>query len=86
MTKSLTYADAGVDIDKANKLVSTIRKIAKQTAITGVMGEIGGFSGLFSLNLANLDRPVLVSSTDGGELSLKLLACSINTTPLELIW
>ena len=77
MTNSLTYADAGVDIDKANKLVSTIRKIAKQTAITGVMGEIGGFSGLFSLNLANLDRPVLVSSTDGVGTKLKI-ACMLD--------
>jgi len=72
MTDSLTYADAGVDIDKANKLVSTISKIAKQTAISGVMGEIGGFGGLFSPNLANLDRPVLVSSTDGVGTKLKI--------------
>ena len=72
MTDSLTYADAGVDIDKANKLVSTISEIAKKTAITGVMGEIGGFGGLFSPNLANLDRPVLVSSTDGVGTKLKI--------------
>ncbi len=72
MTDSLTYADAGVDIDKANKLVSTISEIAKQTAISGVMGEIGGFGGLFSPNLANLDRPVLVSSTDGVGTKLKI--------------
>ena len=72
MTNSLTYADAGVDIDKANKLISTISEIAKQTAISGVMGEIGGFGGLFSPNLANLDRPVLVSSTDGVGTKLKI--------------
>ena len=72
MTNPLTYADAGVDIDKANKLISTISKIAKQTAISGVMGEIGGFGGLFSPNLANLDRPVLVSSTDGVGTKLKI--------------
>jgi phosphoribosylformylglycinamidine cyclo-ligase len=72
MTDSLTYADAGVDIDKANKLVATISEIAKQTAISGVMGEIGGFGGLFSPNLANLDRPVLVSSTDGVGTKLKI--------------
>ena len=72
MTDSLTYADAGVDIDKANKLVSTISEIAKETAISGVMGEIGGFGGLFSPNLANLDRPVLVSSTDGVGTKLKI--------------
>jgi phosphoribosylformylglycinamidine cyclo-ligase len=72
MTDSVTYADAGVDIDKANKLVSAIKEIAKQTPRSGVMGEIGGFGGLFSPNLANLDRPVLVSSTDGVGTKLKI--------------
>jgi phosphoribosylformylglycinamidine cyclo-ligase len=40
MTDSLTYADAGVDIDKANTLVNKIKEIAKQTPRSGVMGEI----------------------------------------------
>jgi len=65
MGESLTYAEAGVDIDKANNLVKTIKEIAKSTPRSGVMGEIGGFGGLFSLNLANYTNPVLVSSTDG---------------------
>ena len=72
MKESLTYADAGVDIDKANKLVDAIGEIAKQTARAGVMSDIGGFGGLFSLNLANLDKPVLVSSTDGVGTKLKI--------------
>ena len=72
MTDSVTYADAGVDIDKANELVSTIGKIAKKTFTTGVLGDIGGFGGLFSPNLANLDQPVLVSSTDGVGTKLKI--------------
>jgi phosphoribosylformylglycinamidine cyclo-ligase len=72
MKESFTYADAGVDIDKANKLVDAIGKIAKQTARAGVMSDIGGFGGLFSLNLANLERPVLVSSTDGVGTKLKI--------------
>ena len=72
MNESLTYADAGVNIDKANKLVSTISKIAKETSRTGVMGDIGGFGGLFSLNLTNMERPVLVSSTDGVGTKLKI--------------
>jgi phosphoribosylformylglycinamidine cyclo-ligase len=72
MTEPITYADAGVDIDKANELVSTIKKIARQTSRSGVIGEIGGFGGLFSLNVANLDRPVLVSSTDGVGTKLKI--------------
>ena len=72
MKESLTYADAGVDIDKANKLVDTIGEIAKKTFRSGVISDIGGFGGLFSLNLANLDRPVLVSSTDGVGTKLKI--------------
>ena len=72
MAKALTYADAGVDIDKANLLVKNIKKIAKQTSRSGVMGEIGGFGGLYSLNLEHLERPVLVSSTDGVGTKLKI--------------
>jgi phosphoribosylformylglycinamidine cyclo-ligase len=72
MSKSLTYADAGVDIDRANDLIRTIKSIASHTPRTGVMGEIGGFGGLFSLNLTNIERPVLVSSTDGVGTKLKI--------------
>jgi phosphoribosylformylglycinamidine cyclo-ligase len=72
MTKSLTYADAGVDIDKADKLVDRIKKIAQQTPRSGVIGEIGGFGGLFSLNITNMESPVLVSSTDGVGTKLKI--------------
>ncbi len=70
--KSLTYADAGVDIDKANVFVDAIKKIASKTPRSGVMGEIGGFGGLFSLNTADYKRPVLVSSTDGVGTKLKI--------------
>lgn len=72
MSKSLTYADAGVDIEKAKDLESIIKKIAQKTRTPGVMGDIGGFGGLFSLNIANLERPVLVSSTDGVGTKLKI--------------
>ncbi len=72
MTDSLTYAKAGVDIDKANALVNKIKEIAKQTPRSGVMGEIGGFGGLFSLNINSMEKPVLVSSTDGVGTKLKI--------------
>lgn len=72
MDDSLTYADAGVDIKKANKFVNTIKKLAKTTPRSGVMGEIGGFGGLFSLSLSNYRNPVLVSSTDGVGTKLKI--------------
>lgn len=72
MSDSLTYADSGVDIDKANRLVDRIKDIAKSTPRSGVMGEIGGFGGLFSLNLSNVSNPVLVSATDGVGTKLKV--------------
>jgi phosphoribosylformylglycinamidine cyclo-ligase len=72
MAKPLTYAGAGVDIEKANMLVKTIKTIAKKTHRSGVMSEIGGFGGLFLLNVANYDNPVLVSSTDGVGTKLKI--------------
>ena len=87
MSKSLTYAEAGVDIDKANRLVDTVKEIAKSTRKGGVMGEIGGFGGLFSLNVANLDHPVLVSSTDGvgTKLKIALLMNIHNTIGIDLV-
>lgn len=72
MDKPLTYSDAGVDIDKADALVNDIKAIASKTRVPGVMGEIGGFGGLFSLNVANMESPVLVSSTDGVGTKLKI--------------
>jgi phosphoribosylformylglycinamidine cyclo-ligase len=72
MANRLTYADSGVDIDKANELVERIKKIAKSTPRSGVMGDIGGFGGLYSLNLSHMERPVLVSSTDGVGTKLKI--------------
>lgn len=72
MTDSLTYADAGVNIEKANRLVESIKEIAKKTMRPGVIGEIGGFGGLFSINTIKLQNPVLVSSTDGVGTKLKI--------------
>ncbi len=85
--ESLSYAKAGVDIDSANELVRQIKEIAKRTAVSGVMGEIGGFGGLFSLNIANIDRPVLVSSTDGVGTKLKIAAMmqKHNTIGIDLV-
>ncbi len=72
MEKPVTYKDAGVDIDKANKIVEKIKQIAKQTPRHGVMGDIGGFGGLFALNVDSMENPVLVSSTDGVGTKLKI--------------
>jgi phosphoribosylformylglycinamidine cyclo-ligase len=69
---SITYKDAGVDIDKGNAFVNQIKKIAKKTKRRGVIGEIGGFGGLFSLDISSMKNPVLVSSTDGVGTKLKI--------------
>jgi phosphoribosylformylglycinamidine cyclo-ligase len=66
------YAEAGVDIDAGNRFVELIKPIVSKTFKSGVITEIGGFAGLFSLNTQNFKNPVLVSSTDGVGTKLKI--------------
>ena len=61
--KKLTYKDAGVDITAGNNFVELIKKSVKSTYIPGVMGDIGGFGGLFEL--AKYKNPVLISKKYG---------------------
>ena len=61
----LTYRDAGVDIDAGNKAVDLMKKHVRSTYRPEVLGDIGGFGGLFALNVAKYRQPVLVSGTDG---------------------
>jgi len=68
---SLSYKDAGVDIDAGNRLVDNIKPIAKKTLRPGVMGGLGGFGSLFELP-AHYRQPVLVAGTDGVGTKLKL--------------
>ena len=68
----LTYKDAGVDIDAGDSLVEHIKPLARTTHRPGVLGGIGGFGGLFEIDLARWPRPVLVSGTDGVGTKLKL--------------
>ena len=72
MSDKSRYTEAGVDIDKANDLVKRIGPIVASTFRKGVITEIGGFAGLFSLNISDYRQPVLVSSTDGVGTKLKL--------------
>jgi len=63
--KSLTYAEAGVDIDAGNRMVELIKPLVRATARAGADAEIGGFGGLFDLKGAGFADPVLVAATDG---------------------
>ncbi len=69
---SLTYRDAGVDIEAGDALVEVIKPLARSTDRAGTMGGLGGFGALFDLKAAGFRDPVLVSSTDGVGTKLKL--------------
>lgn len=69
---TLTYADAGVDIDRANRTKKRIKYLAQKTFTKGVLSEIGGFGGLFSIDKSKYLDPVLVSSVDGVGTKLKV--------------
>jgi len=69
---TLTYADAGVDIDRANRTKKRIKYLAQKTFTKGVLSEIGGFGGLFSIDKEKYLDPVLVSSVDGVGTKLKI--------------
>jgi len=70
--RPITYADAGVDIERANKTKQRIKYLAQKTFNRGVLSEIGGFGGLFSIDKRKYHDPVLVSSVDGVGTKLKL--------------
>lgn len=61
----LTYREAGVDIDAGNKAVDLMKKHVRSTYRPEVLGDIGGFGGLFALDTKKYKQPVLVSGTDG---------------------
>ena len=69
---SLTYRDAGVDIEAGDALVEAIKPIARSTNRPGVLAGVGGFGALFEIPPGRYREPVLVSSTDGVGTKLKL--------------
>jgi phosphoribosylformylglycinamidine cyclo-ligase len=68
----ITYADAGVDITRANRTKQRIKYLAHKTFTRGVLSEIGGFGGLFAVDKTKYADPVLVSSVDGVGTKLKI--------------
>ena len=73
-TKSFSeaYANAGVDITAGYKAVDLMKTHIARTMTQGVCGDIGGFGGLFELDLTGITRPILVSGTDGVGTKLKI--------------
>ena len=71
-SKSEAYAAAGVDITAGYRAVELMKEHIKRTETAGVVSDVGGFGGLFSLDLSGIKNPVLVSGTDGVGTKLKL--------------
>jgi phosphoribosylformylglycinamidine cyclo-ligase len=70
--KPLTYADAGVDIDRGNRLVDRIKPLARATRRPGAAAELGGFGGLFDLRAAGFADPILIAANDGVGTKLRI--------------
>lgn len=68
----ITYKAAGVDVDEGQKAVGLMKQYVRDTFTAGVLEDIGGFGGLFALDLKGLEEPVLVAGTDGVGTKLKL--------------
>ena len=71
-TKSVTYADAGVDISSGDRAKERIKYLAQKTFNRNVLGGIGGFGALFRLDMQRWKNPILVSSADGVGTKLKI--------------
>ena len=83
----LSYKDAGVDIDKGEKAVNEIKDMVKSTYNPNVITDLGGFGGLFNLDLSNYNNPILAAATDGVGTKLKLafLSNKHNTIGIDLV-
>ena len=71
-SKSVTYADAGVDISGGDRAKERIKYLAQKTFNRNVLGGIGGFGALFRLDMQRWKNPILVSSADGVGTKLKV--------------
>ena len=84
---TLTYKDAGVDIDAGDRLVDNIAPFAAKTKRPGVLGGLGGFGALFEVPVHRYKHPVLVSGTDGvgTKLLLALAMKKHDTIGIDLV-
>src|SRR5512135_2366342 len=79
--KPLTYADAGVDIDAKMSAVARAKEAIRSTFTRGVVGDVGGFGGLFRPDFTGMSDPLLVASTDGVGTKVKVaIAAGIHRT------
>ncbi|MCX7822196.1 MAG: phosphoribosylformylglycinamidine cyclo-ligase [Syntrophobacterales bacterium] len=81
------YKEAGVDLEKAVKLVDRIKPFVQKTMTAGAKGEFGSFGGFFSINCNEIKNPVLVASTDGVGTKLKIafMARKYDTVGIDLV-
>ena len=84
---SLSYADAGVDIDAGNAMVEEIKPLVRATRRPGADAEIGGFGGLFDLRAAGFKDPILVAANDGVGTKVKIAIESglLDTIGVDLV-
>jgi phosphoribosylformylglycinamidine cyclo-ligase len=81
VTKSVSYSDAGVDIDAATRATDRIKELARATFNQRTLSEIGSFGGMFDGAFPNLAQPVLVASADGVGTKLKIaFAAGVHNT------
>ena len=81
MSRSISYADAGVSIDNANRAVAKIREYARSTFNERTLTEIGSFGGMFAGAFPDMAEPILVASADGVGTKLKIaFETGINNT------
>ncbi|MBI5492087.1 MAG: phosphoribosylformylglycinamidine cyclo-ligase [Deltaproteobacteria bacterium] len=87
MKKTISYREAGVDIDEGIRLVNLIKPSVRKTYRREVLGDIGGFGALFSARFKGLKDPVLVSSTDGvgTKLIVAFMADKHTTVGMDLV-
>ena len=85
--KSLSYKDAGVNIDAADESLSRVKEAINRTFDNNVLRDIGSFGAMYKFDMGNMEEPVLVSSVDGVGTKLKLafMMNKHNTVGIDLV-